>query len=84
MAVGQLVASVAHEVGTPLHSIAWHVQALGEEPGATTEMKKRIAIIDEQLTRVVRIIQDFTRLLGSVSRTLSGVRSGTSSIQRQP
>lgn len=57
-AVGQLVASVAHEVGTPLHSIAWHVQALGEEPSATPEMKKRIAIIDEQLTRVVRIIQD--------------------------
>lgn len=57
-AVGQLVASVAHEVGTPLHSIAWHVQALAEEPGVTPEMKKRIAIIDEQLNRVVRIIQD--------------------------
>jgi signal transduction histidine kinase len=56
--VGQLVASVAHEVGTPLHSIAWHVQALAEEPGATPEMKKRIAVIDDQLTRVVRIIQD--------------------------
>lgn len=57
-AVGQLVASVAHEVGTPLHSIAWHVQALAEEPSATPEMKKRVAIIDDQLTRVVRIIQD--------------------------
>lgn len=57
-AVGQLVASVAHEVGTPLHSIAWHVQALAEEPGVTTEMKKRITVIDEQLNRVVRIIQD--------------------------
>ena len=57
-AVGQLVASVAHEVGTPLHSIAWHVQALAEEPGATPEMKKRVSVIDEQLTRVVRIIQD--------------------------
>jgi signal transduction histidine kinase len=49
---------VAHEVGTPLHSIAWHVQALGEEPGVTPEIKKRVTVIDEQLTRVVRIIQD--------------------------
>jgi signal transduction histidine kinase len=57
-AVGQLVASVAHEVGTPLHSIAWHVQALAEEPGVTPDMKKRVTVIDEQLTRVVRIIQD--------------------------
>jgi signal transduction histidine kinase len=57
-AVGQLVASVAHEIGTPLHSIAWHVQALAEEPGVTPEMKKRVTVIDEQLTRVVRIIQD--------------------------
>jgi len=57
-AVGQLVASVAHEVGTPLHSIAWHVQALAEEPGVTPEMKKRVTVINEQLTRVVRIIQD--------------------------
>ncbi len=57
-AVGELVASVAHEVGTPLHSIAWHVHALSEEPGVTSEMKKRIRIVDEQINRVVRIIQD--------------------------
>jgi signal transduction histidine kinase len=57
-AVGQLVASVAHEVGTPLHSIAWHVQALNEEPGVTEDMRKRITVVDSQINRVVRIIQD--------------------------
>ncbi len=57
-AVGRLVASVAHEVGTPLHSIAWHVQALAEEPSLTTEMRDRITTIDSQINRVVRIIQE--------------------------
>ena len=57
-AVGQLVASVAHEVGTPLHSIAWHVQALAEEPALTEEMRKRVDVIDQQIGRMVRIIED--------------------------
>jgi two-component system NtrC family sensor kinase len=57
-AVGQLVASVAHEVGTPLHSIAWHVQALSEETGASPETRQRLAVVDSQINRVVRIIQD--------------------------
>lgn len=57
-AMGQLVASVAHEVGTPLHSIAWHVQALGEEEGLPPDMRRRVDIIDSELNRVVRIIEE--------------------------
>lgn len=57
-AVGQLVASVAHEVGTPLHSIAWHVQALRESVVETADTKKRLDTIESQISRVVNIIQD--------------------------
>jgi signal transduction histidine kinase len=57
-ALGLLASSVAHEVGTPLHSIAWQVQTLAEDSHATPEMKKIIAIIDSELNRVVRIIKD--------------------------
>jgi len=57
-ALGLLASSVAHEVGTPLHSIAWQVQTLAEDPQATSEMKKTIAIIDSELNRVVRIVKD--------------------------
>lgn len=57
-AVGQLVASVAHEVGTPLHSIAWHVRALREEAALTSDMAKRLDTVESQINRVVLIIQD--------------------------
>lgn len=57
-ALGLLASSVAHEVGTPLHSIAWHVQALAEEPSLTPDMKTTIGIIDSELARVVRIIRE--------------------------
>ncbi len=57
-ALGLLASSVAHEVGTPLHSIAWQVQTLAEDSQATPEMKKTVAIIGSEPTRVVRIIKD--------------------------
>lgn len=57
-AVGQLVASVAHEVGTPLHSIAWHVRVLREEAALTPDMAKRLDTVESQINRVVLIIQD--------------------------
>jgi signal transduction histidine kinase len=62
-ALGLLASTLAHEVGTPLHSIAWQVQTLAEDPHVTPEMKKTLAIIESELNRVVRIIKDKLSLI---------------------
>jgi len=64
---GRLMAEVAHEVGTPLHSVAGHLELLRQDlpPAALTEpIRRRLAIVDAQLARVTAIIAqllDLTR-----------------------
>lgn len=64
---GRLMAEVAHEVGTPLHSVAGHLELLRHDlpPAALTEgVRRRLGIVESQLTRVTEIIAqllDLTR-----------------------
>jgi two-component system, NtrC family, sensor kinase len=64
---GRIMAEVAHEVGTPLHSIAGHLQLLREDlPVAlrSAEAARRLDIIETQVRRVIDIISqllDLTR-----------------------
>ncbi|MDQ6735993.1 MAG: HAMP domain-containing histidine kinase [Nitrospirota bacterium] len=73
-ALGLLASSVAHEVGTPLHSIAWQVQSLAEDPHVTPEMRKTIDVIDAELNRVVRIIKDKLSLTRQPKRAYARLR----------
>ncbi|MBI5453544.1 MAG: HAMP domain-containing protein [Deltaproteobacteria bacterium] len=57
-AVGQLAATVAHELGTPLHSVSGHLQLLMEEPGLTTDSTRRLTIMQSQLERIITSIQN--------------------------
>jgi len=53
--LGRTMAMVAHEVGTPLHSIAGHLELLSQElPGEVLRgsPERRLAVIRSQLTRV--------------------------------
>ena len=68
---GRVMAEVAHEVGTPLHSVAGHLELLRNDlpPGVLTDdVARRLTIIETQVTRVIDII---TRLL-DVTRRASG------------
>ncbi len=64
---GRIMAEVAHEVGTPLHSVAGHLELLRQELPSdlrTLDTRRRLAVIETQLARVAEIIAqllDLTR-----------------------
>jgi len=64
---GRLMAQVAHEVGTPLHSIAGHLELLRGDlaaPDAPGGARRRLAIVEAEVARLAGIIAqllDLTR-----------------------
>ncbi|HKC97009.1 MAG TPA: ATP-binding protein, partial [Methylomirabilota bacterium] len=65
---GRVMAEVAHEVGTPLHSVAGHLELLRRDlsPGLLSEdVTRRLGIIETQVARVIEII---SRLLDATRR----------------
>jgi signal transduction histidine kinase len=65
---GRIMAEVAHEVGTPLHSVSGHLELLRASlpPGAGTDLQRRLDVIEGQLARVASII---TQLLDMTRRS---------------
>lgn len=62
---GQVVAQVAHEVGTPLHSVAGHLELMRAElPGdVPAGLTRRLEIIEGQVGRVSSIIRQLLDLV---------------------
>jgi len=64
---GRVMAEVAHEVGTPLHSVAGHLELLRKDlplSVLTPDVARRLTIIESQVARVIEIIErllDVTR-----------------------
>lgn len=56
--IGQLAATVAHKIGTPLTALSGHIQLMAEDPQLSTEARRRLATVEAQIERTSRIIQD--------------------------
>ena len=56
-AVGQMAASVAHQVGTPLNLISGYVQMLQEEAAADPRTARRLEIVQEQIAKVASVVR---------------------------
>jgi len=57
-AIGQLAATVAHKIGTPLTALSGHIQLLEEDPHVGTEARGRLKTVEAQIDRTSKIIQD--------------------------
>jgi len=57
--VGEMAATIAHEIGTPLTSISGHVQLLLQGPGLDTSAGPRLRVVEGQIARTVEILQGF-------------------------
>jgi two-component system, NtrC family, sensor kinase len=56
-AVGNMAASVAHQIGTPLNLISGYVQVIREEEGPASKVTRRLEIVQEQIGKVTAIVR---------------------------
>jgi signal transduction histidine kinase len=61
--LGQVVANIAHEIGSPLGAVSGHIQILKSDELMGESQIKRLELIDNQLNRVVNIIQQMLNLV---------------------
>jgi signal transduction histidine kinase len=57
-AIGQTAATVAHKIGTPLTALSGHIQLMGEDPTLSAESRQRLQMVEAQIERTSKIIQD--------------------------
>jgi signal transduction histidine kinase len=56
-AVGQMAASVAHQVGTPLNLVSGYVQMIRENRHTDPLVRERLQIVETQLTQVTNVLR---------------------------
>jgi signal transduction histidine kinase len=56
--VGQMAATFAHEIGSPMSALSVQVQLLLEDAGLTEEQRETLGIIRHQIQAVVQIVND--------------------------
>jgi two-component system, NtrC family, sensor kinase len=55
--VGQMAASVAHQVGTPLNLVSGYVQMIREDGNTDAGVRERLQIVETQLAQVTHVLR---------------------------
>lgn len=69
--LGQLSATLAHELGTTLNVIAGHLQIMASTDGLAQEAKERLALVESQVGRLTGIIRNVLKSMQLPEPTLA-------------
>ena len=58
---GQMAATFAHEIGSPLTSLSAHAEMLLEDPDTPRQQKEALTLMNKQIRRVTQIVDDLMR-----------------------
>ena len=72
--LGQLVATIAHKIGTPLTAISGHLQLLQETPTLLPEVKDRVKTLLQQTDRLEKVIQNLLSAASPPALHIESVR----------
>ncbi len=55
---GQMAATFAHEIGSPLSAMTTHLELMSEHPGINEDIRRRIGLVQDQLGRISGFVED--------------------------
>jgi len=71
---GQLAATFAHEIGSPLSAMSTHLQLLAEDAECSLDSKRRIGLIQEQVNRITSFVEELLSETRAAAKTVARVQ----------
>jgi signal transduction histidine kinase len=56
--VGQMAATFAHEIGSPLSAISTHLELMAEDPTISEDTQRRLKLIRDQVSRITGFVEE--------------------------
>jgi two-component system NtrC family sensor kinase len=56
--VGQMAATFAHEIGSPLSAISTHLQLMSENTTISDDTRRRLKLIQDQVSRITGVVEE--------------------------
>jgi two-component system, NtrC family, sensor kinase len=72
--IGQMAATFAHEIGSPLSAISTHLELMSEDTTISEDTRRRLKLIREQVSRITGFVEELLSETRAAMQTRSPVQ----------